>query len=319
MFRECQPFRPLGGAAVTVGRFDGVHRGHRALLIAARRAAASIDGGRAVAVTFWPPPEWVLRPHEPKRLLTTLDDRIELLAASGVDDVVVMRFDLELSQHSAERFLRGLGERLDMRALVTGPNAAIGRNREGTPEVIRRLAPRLGFRHIPVQYEGRPGEIASRKARRALQDGDAARLRTILGRAHSLAGEVATGDGRGRALGFPTANVQLPAWLARPADGVYVGFAATDGDPAPRPALVSAGSRPTFGAGERLFEVHLLDAERDLYGQRLRTFLWAWLRGQEAFASVDDLVRAMQRDRQAAAALAAPASGAFAPFAAAVR
>ena len=300
VFREDDTFVPLGGAAVTVGRFDGVHRGHRALLQAACRAAAGRGEDRAIAVTLWPPPEWVLRPSEPRRLLTTLDDRIALLAASGVDDIVVLRFDQQFSRRSAEDFLGDLVHRLDMRTLVTGPTAAIGRDREGTPDVIARLAPRLGFTHLPVRYEGAPGAISSTRARSALALGEVDRLRAILDRSHSLYGTVGRGDGRGRELGFPTANVDFPQWLVLPADGVYAGSALVNGDSASYPALISVGTRPTFDYQARLFEVHLLGFNRDIYGRGLRTFIHAWLRGQEAFGSVEDLVTAMRRDREAA-------------------
>lgn len=314
VFREADTFVPLGGASVTVGRFDGVHRGHRALLHATCQAAVAQGEGRAVAVTLWPPPEWVLRPFEPRRMLTTLDDRITLLAASGVDDIVILRFDRQFSRRSADDFLRDLVQRLDMRTLVTGPNAAIGRDREGTPDVIARLAPRLGFVHLPLRYEGEPGAISSTQARDALAAGDLDRLRTILDRSHSVYGTVGRGDGRGRNLGFPTANVEIPPWLALPADGVYAGSALVDGDPAVYPALISVGTRPTFDSLDRLFEVHLLGFNRDIYGCGLRAFIRAWLRGQEAFHSVEELVTAMRRDRQAAQTMGLGELGEVTPF-----
>ena len=259
--------------------------------------------GRAIAVTLWPPPEWVLRPSEPRRLLTSLDDRIALLAASGVDDVVVLRFDRQFSRRAAEGFLQDLIRRLDMRTLVTGPGAAVGRDREGTPDVIAGLAPRLGFAHVAVRYEGEPGAISSSRAREALAAGEIDRLHDILDRTHSLFGTVVRGDGRGRDLGFPTANVKSPPWLVLPADGVYAGTALVDEDPMPYPALISVGTRPTFGSRVRLFEVHLLGFDREIYGCGLRTFIRAWLRGQQAFHSVEELVAAMHRDREAAEAI----------------
>lgn len=314
VFREDDDFVPLGGAAVTIGRFDGVHRGHRALLAATCGAAAQQADGRAVAVTLWPPPEWVLRPSEPRRLLTTLDDRIALLTASGVDDVVVLRFDRRFSRHSAAGFLRDLIERLDMRTLVTGPNAAVGRDREGTPHVIAHLAPRLGFTHLPVRYEGQPGAISSTQARNALAAGDVDRLNAVLGRTHSVYGTVGRGDGRGRELGFPTANVKTPAWLALPADGVYAGSALVDGDSTLYPALISVGTRPTFGPGACLLETHLVGLTRQIYGRGLRTFVRSWLRGQEAFDSVEALVAAMQRDREVSETVDLGGPDELAPF-----
>ena len=314
VFREDDAFVPLGDAAVTIGRFDGVHRGHRALLAATCRAATRRPGGRAVAVTLWPPPEWVLRPSEPRRLLTTLDDRVALLAASGVDDVVVLRFDREFSRRGAADFLRDLIERLNMHILVTGPNAAIGRDREGTRDVLARLAPRLGFTHIPVNYEGEPGAISSSQARLALSVGDMQRLNGILGRTYSVYGMVRSGNGRGRELGFPTANVGLPPWLVLPLDGVYAGSALVDGDATLYPALISVGTRPTFGSGVRLFETHLVGFTREIYGHGLRTFVRTWLRGQEAFGSIPELVAAMQRDREAAQAIDLGGPREAAPF-----
>ncbi len=313
VFREDDTFVPLGGAAVTIGRFDGVHRGHQALLRATCMAAAAHDG-RAIAVTLWPPPEWVLRPSEPRRLLMTLDDRIDLLAASGVDDVIVLRFDRQFSRRSADEFLHDLIERLDMRTLVTGPNAAIGRDREGTPDVIASLAPRLGFTHLAVRYEGEPGAISSTRARESLAAGEVDRLYGILDRTHSLSGTVARGDGRGRELGFPTANVQTPPWLVLPADGVYAGTALVDGDFTLYPALISVGTRPTFGSRDRLFEVHLLGFDREIYGCGLRTFIRTWLRGQEAFHSAEELMTAMRRDREVAETMELGGSEQAIPF-----
>jgi len=314
VFREDDAFVPLGDAAVAIGRFDGVHRGHRALLAATCRAATCRPSGRAVAVTLWPPPEWVLRPSETRRLLTTLDDRIALLAASGVDDVVVLRFDREFSRRGAADFLRDLIERLNMHILVTGPNAAIGKDREGTRDVISSLAPRLGFTHIPVNYEGEPGAVSSSQARLALSSGDMQRLNEILGRTFSVYGMVRSGHGRGRELGFPTANVGVPSWLVLPLDGVYAGSALVDGDATLYPALISVGTRPTFGPGVCLFETHLMGFTREIYGRGLRTFVRAWLRGQEAFDSIPELVAAMQRDREAAQAIDLGGPREAAPF-----
>ncbi len=314
VFREDDTFAPMGGSSVTVGRFDGMHRGHRALLQATCQVASDQRDGRAIAVTLWPPPEWILRPAEPRQMLTTLDDRIALLASSGVDDIVVMRFDQQFSRRSAEDFLGDLMQRLNLRTLVTGPTAAIGRDREGTPDVIARLAPRLGFTHVPVRYEGAPGAISSTQARNALSSGEVDRLRAILGRSHSMYGVVCRGEGLGRGLGFPTANVELPEWLVLPADGVYAGSALVDGDPEPYSALISVGTRPTFSSRTRLFEVHLLGFNRDIYGLGLRTFIHAWLRVQEAFDSVEALVAAMRRDREAAEAVDLAGKCEVAPF-----
>ena len=245
----------------------------------------------------------------------TLDDRIDLLAASGVDDVIVLRFDRQFSRRSADEFLHDLVERLDMRTLVTGPNAAIGRDREGTPDVIASLAPRLGFTHLAVRYEGEPGAISSTKGPRGIgrRPGGPAARRFWTERTVSLAPLPGAMVGAG-SWDFQRPTSKLLTWLVLPADGVYAGSALVDGDPMLYPALVSVGTRPTFSSSARLFEVHLLGFDREIYGCGLRTFIRAWLRGQELFPSAEELVTAMRRDREAAETMELGGSEQAIPF-----
>ena len=300
--RDVDSFEASGEAAVTIGRFDGVHRGHQALLAATVRSASALDYGHAVAITLWPPPEWVLRPAEPRRLLTTLDDRLELLSMASVSHIVVLPFDFELSRRTPQVFVELLADRFNMRTLVTGPNTAIGRDRTGTPEVLAEVATRAGCTHVQVPLEGRLGSISSSKARRDLESGDIESLREVLGRSHSYMGEVVRGDGRGELLGFRTANLVLPEQLILPKDGVYTASAIVDGE-TERQALVSVGVRPTFGPSSRLFEVHILDFDRRIYGCQVRVFLQRRLRGQKRFDSRAGLIEAMRADVDAARAL----------------
>ena len=296
--RDVEEFRPLGESVLTIGRFDGVHRGHVGLVRAVIRAAAVDHMERSIVVVLWPPPEWVLRPSESRALLTTLEDRLNLLSDLGVSEVVVLPFDKELSAQEPEEFVRFLKKRFLMRKLVTGPNAAIGRNRSGTTSTLARIAERVGFDHVTVPPRGMTGEISSSRARQALENGDIVSVTNILGRLHSLEGPVVHGDSRGRRLGFPTANLELPEWMVLPLDGVYAASAVIQGEGLVYRALVSVGIRPTFGSGERMFEVNLIDFDRDIYGRRLRVFIQKRIRGQESFEETEELVAAMRGDER---------------------
>ena len=296
--RDVEKFKPMGEAALTIGRFDGVHRGHVALVRATIRAAVVEHVQRSIVVVLWPPPEWVLRPSESRALLTTLEDRLKLLVALGVSEVVVLRFNQELSKQEPEDFVRYLKDRFLMRRLVTGPNAAIGRNRSGTTSALARIAERVGFDHVTVPSQGITGEISSSHARQVLEGGDIASLTRILGRLHSLEGPVVHGDARGRRLGFPTANLELPEWMVLPLDGVYAGRATIEGEGLVYQALVSVGARPTFGSGERMLEVNLIDFDGEIYGRRLRVFFEQRIRGQVRFEKTEELVAAMRGDEE---------------------
>ncbi|HCU73092.1 MAG: riboflavin biosynthesis protein RibF [Chloroflexi bacterium] len=296
--RDVEEFRPLGESVLTIGRFDGVHLGHVGLVRAVIRAAAVDHIERSIVVVLWPPPEWVLRPAESRALLTTLEDRLNLLSELGVSEVVVLPFDKELSEQDPEEFIRFLKKRFLMRKFVTGPNAAIGRNRSGTTSALTRIAERVGFDHVTVPPRGIAGDISSSRARQALENGDIVSVTDILGRPHSLEGPVVHGDARGRCLGFPTANLELPEWMVLPLDGVYAASAVVQGDRLVYRALVSVGIRPTFGSGDRIFEVNLLDFDKDIYGRRLRVFLQKRIRRQESFEETEDLVAAMRGDEE---------------------
>ncbi len=310
-------YRADAPAAVTLGRFDGVHLGHEALLRATVESAARLPGGLALAITFWPPPEWVLRPQTPQRLLTTLSDRLALLANAGVSDVIVWPFDRELAALTPAEFLKRLATAVDMRILLTGPNARIGKDRSGTPDVIAQIARELGIEYRQIDWQQAPESIASSSIRDALAQGDIESVNRALGRWFSLAGRAVSGDARGRELGYPTANFELPESQLLPCDGVYAGVAATSPEPSHRgwwPAVANVGVRPTFGAGERLVEAHLLDFDGDLYDRSVRMFFQKRLRDELAFKSVPELVDAIGRDVETARALPDPPADVLQPF-----
>ncbi len=310
-------YRADAPAAVMLGRFDGVHLGHQALLRATLASAAGLPRGRALVITFWPPPEWVLRPQSPQRLLTTLSDRVALLADVGATDVIVWPFDRELAALTPTEFLERLAVAVDMRILLTGPNARIGNDRSGTPDVIARIAGEIGIDYRQIAWQKAPESIASSTIRDALAQGDIESVNRTLGRWFSLTGPGGGGDARGRELGYPTVNLELPESQLLPCDGVYAGVAATSPEPSHSgwwPVVANVGVRPTLGSGERRVEAHLLDFDGDLYGRFVRLFFQTRLRDEFAFESVPELVGAIGRDVEAARALPDPPADVLRPF-----
>lgn len=293
--RELQRIAPGRPAAVTVGVFDGVHRGHRhlvaALLEEARRGSLA-----TVAITFNPHPRTVLRPGAAITYLTSLEERVELLQSLGLDAVGVLAFTSELAHLEPREFLGLLMDELDMRLLLVGPDFAFGRNRAGTLEVTREIGEKLGFRVEVASMLDEGGEkVGSTAVRQALSRGDVSQVARLLGRPFSLRGPVIEGDKRGRDLGFPTANIAIGLDHALPAYGIYVSRAYVR--ETAYEACTSIGVRPTFEADERpTVEAFILDFDGDVYGEELRIDLLERLRGEERFEGADELVAEMQKD-----------------------
>jgi riboflavin kinase/FMN adenylyltransferase len=295
---------------VAVGNFDGVHRGHLAL-VAAAVARARASSGAAVVLTFDPHPARVLRPSAAPAALTTLQQKQELVATLGIDRLVVVPFDARLAALSPEAFAgEVLQQALGARHVVVGESFRFGRGRAGDPASLTALGASLGFAVEvvpPVLHAGRP--ISSSRVREALARGDVGEARELLGRAYFVDGSVVRGDGRGRQLGVPTANLAQDAQLV-PAHGVYAGRCRVGGD-AWHDAVVNVGERPTFGGGRVTLEAHLLDFDRDLYEARVRLEFQERLRGEQRFESAEALVAQIRADVAAARArLARPAPGA---------
>ncbi len=287
----------IGPAAVALGVFDGVHRGHQALLSATREAAAA-RGARSVALVFHPPPLEVIRPDRTLERLAPLSENLARIADAGVHPVAI-RFDAALREMPAEAFLDRLAPGIQPRAVVMTPDTAFGRDRAGTVDSLRALGPEHGFEVVVIDPEVEDGPISSSRIREALTAGDVATAAQLLGRPPALSGIVVLGDGRGRELGYPTANLRFDYPPAIPALGIYAGIANGFG------ALVSIGKRPVFHTdGEVVVEANLLDWDGDLYDKPLRVELVSRLRDELPFASVDALVEQMHRDeRDARAAL----------------
>lgn len=299
------------GAAVAIGNFDGVHLGHVALLDLARAEAARLDAPLGV-VTFTPHPRRFFRPEDPPFLLQSYEARARRLAALGVERLYELPFDAALAGLSAEAFLEDvLGGALGVRHLVAGADFHFGKGRRGDVAMAARLGPEhgVGVSVAPlVTLDG--AEVSSSAIRAALGEGRPETAARLLGRWHTIEGDVLRGDARGRLLGFPTANLAFGD-LHRPRFGVYAAMVdVLDGPHAGRwLGAASIGERPTFGAREANLEVHLLDFAGDLYGRRLSVALVSWLRPELAFAGAEPLVAQMTLDvAEARARLATAAS-----------
>jgi len=295
-------------SAVAIGNFDGVHRGHQAL-VAAAVARARETGGAAVVLTFDPHPARVLRQDGAPSALTTLAQKEELVAALGIDRLVALAFDARLAALTPEAFVREvLASLLGARHVVVGESFRFGHARQGDARTLEALGGRQGFDVQvvkPVLHAGRP--ISSSRIREALAAGDVKDAAVLLGRPYALDGRVVRGDGRGRGLGVPTANLGVEEQML-PGRGVYAGRVLVPGGDW-RPAVVNVGERPTFGGTGLVVEAHLIDFSGDLYDARVRVSFQARLRGEERFASAEALVERIHADVRAARALLAPSAG----------
>ena len=285
---------------VTIGAYDGVHIGHRLVIDRVRRAAEE-QGLASAVVTFDQHPAAVVRPDSAPGLLTDLEQKIELLAETGVDYVLVVHFDQARSEESAEDFVREvLVGCLDTRAVVVGHDFHFGYKRRGNVALLQAMGAELGFdvtglRLFPDGPGGQP--VSSTRVRELLAAGAVSEAAALLGRPHQVRGIVTRGDQRGRELGFPTANVAVPAAVLLPADGVFPGWYLRP-DGVRRAAALSLGRRPTFytEADLSLLEAYVLDFDGDLYGEVARVEFVERLRTQARFESAGELVEQMERD-----------------------
>lgn len=294
---RCASRRPC---VVTIGAYDGVHIGHREVIDRVRRTAGEM-GLESAVVTFDRHPASVVRPESAPKLLTDLDQKLELLAETGVDYVLLVHFDAERAGESAEDFVREvLVGCLETRAVVVGHDFHFGQGRQGSVTLLQEMGGELGFDVTGLRLfsDGLDREpISSTRIRDLLADGAVTEAASLLRRPHQVRGRVEHGDQRGRELGFPTANVSVPDHIALPADGVYAGWYRRP-DGVARPAAISLGRRPTYyeESGRRLLEAYLLDFDGDLYGEEARVDFVAHLRPQARFESSQALIDQMGRD-----------------------
>ncbi len=286
-----------GPSLVTIGVFDGVHLGHQRLLEGLVRRARQ-NGLRAVVVTFYPHPDLVLQGLHGRYYLTRPGEKETLLREQGIDEVYTLAFDDALRRVSAETFCRQLRHGLDMRELSVGQDFALGHRREGNVSRLRELGRQRGF-DVQVNDLVRDGEgvISSTAIRKALEAGDLTGARRGLGRSHAVAGEVVRGAGRGRQMGFPTANIAVWERQVIPANGVYASQVWL-GEKRFR-AATNVGRRPHFDGEALTVEPHILDFDSDIYGQWLRVSFEVRLRDERKFNSLDALVTQIAADAEA--------------------
>jgi riboflavin kinase/FMN adenylyltransferase len=318
---------PTVGAAVTIGAYDGVHLGHRAVIAEVRHRAEEL-GVRSAVVTFDRHPAMVVRPESAPRLLTDLDQKLELLASTGIDVALVVHFDEARAAESAEDFVHEvIVGCLAARTVVVGEDFHFGHRRRGHVGLLREMGEELGFTveglglrsasdvgaeaaaiwadaTDAVGGDAPEEKVSSTAVRAALVAGDIDRASALLGRPHEVRGLVSPGDKRGRELGFPTANVAVPGDILLPADGIYAGwFVRADGSTLP--TAINLGRRPTFyeQAHASLLEAHVLDFDGDLYGEHVAVRFAARLHGEIKYPSVEALVEGIQRDCDEARAI----------------
>jgi riboflavin kinase/FMN adenylyltransferase len=290
--------RPLRAPTVAIGNFDGVHRGHQALVTTAAELAAR-NGGEPVVLTFDPHPAHFFAPHLAPPMIMPIERRLELLAQYGAQVVVIESFDAAFAAIEADPFVEDVLKRdLGARHVVVGYDFSFGHGRHGTPAVLTALGELLGMGVTVVSPVMADGLVcSSTKIREFVHEGRVEGASLLLGRPFELTGEVVRGAGRGRGLGIPTANVR-PEGELLPRTGIYAGRARLLDGSLERAAAISVGTNPTFvpGAREITVEAYLLDFDGDLYGKRLRLELLARLREERRFASVEELVAQIHQD-----------------------
>ena len=291
---ELTELSPEKDMLLTIGVFDGVHLGHQYLIsqLTEHTRRQNLLSG---VVTFRQHPREVLSPQTKLPYLTSLAEKVSLLKNEGVDAVITLSFTRELARLSARQFVSLLKKYLRMRGLIIGPDFALGRNREGNADTLRKLGQDMSFRVTVIPPVKVNDEMVSSTAiRDALADGDMKKVASLIGRSFSLQGRVTTGAGRGSELGFPTTNLDIDPKQALPAEGVYVTWAHID-DKAYQ-SMTNIGRRPTFGGGKRAVEVYILDYHGDLYGRELRIDIIERLRSEERFDTAEELRKQVAED-----------------------
>lgn len=294
--------------ALTIGVFDGVHRGHQIVLKHVVESARKHDLA-AAAITFHPHPRQVLRPDLTTEYVTSLEDRLSLILETGLDGVATVSFTSDFSLTDAGDFVRMLVEEFQLARLIIGEDFALGRQRGGDPDTLKALGQQLGFEVevIELLTSDSTDKVSSTEIRNGLAEGDVEQVGDLLGRRYSLHGPVVVGFKRGRSIGFPTANVAIGNDRSIPAPGVYATIAHLESGPVP--SVTNIGMRPTFDDGGGLsIECHIIDFDEDIYGTDLRVEFVERLRGERKFDGVDALVAQIGRDRDAARELLAKSS-----------
>lgn len=297
--RDLKHLPEFRNAIITIGTFDGVHAGHRFIIQQLEQAAAECDG-ETVIVTFDPHPREVLAPRPNNiRLLTTLPEKIALLEKAGIDHLVVVPFTKAFSELSAREYLEDfLVARFKPHTIIIGYDHRFGHNREGGLELLEAEQQQYGFRLVEIpQQVVNDLTVSSTKIRKSLQEGEVLLANQLLEYPYFLSGTVVHGDKMGRQLGYPTANLHLKDERKLiPAEGIYAVWVDVPGHDAPQPAVMSIGFRPTFNGTDLRLEVHLFDFNEDLYGKELTVYFVEYIRANQKFDDIKDLIVQMDRD-----------------------
>lgn len=289
-------------STVAIGVFDGVHLGHQSVLRRLTEHAREISGA-AVALTFDPHPLEFVDPRRAPKLLTTIEERARVMDSCGVDVMGVLPF-VQIRDLEPQLFMTEiLALRLRAAWIAVGENFRFGHDRAGDPSLLRESGRRLGFDVDILSMVGDDERdvISSTRIRAELAEGQVVAVQRLLGRRFSLQGPVVHGDARGRSIGYPTANLRIPERMALPGDGVYATFARFAGEI--HPAVVNIGVRPTFGVSARTVEVHVLDFDRDIYGEEVRVDFVERIRAEQRFTSLDALIAQIGADAETARTL----------------
>ncbi|MFC2006791.1 bifunctional riboflavin kinase/FAD synthetase [Chloroflexota bacterium] len=292
--KELAKIAPDKNTLLTIGVFDGVHLGHK-YLVSRLTEQARKQGLLSGVLTFNQHPQEIISPGARPLFLTSLTEKIELLNNEGVDVIIALSFTPDLAMLSARQFVTLLKKHLLMRGLFIGPDFALGQNREGNVDALRRLGQKIDFTITVIPPIKVNGEIVSSTTiRKALTDGDMKRASNLIGRSFSIAGQVVTGSGRGLKLGFPTANLENISAQVIPADGIYA--TRTHIDSKVYRSVTSIGWRPTFSDKEHTVETHIIGYDGNLYGQELKIDIVEGLRGEKKFSSVEELQKQITND-----------------------
>ncbi len=283
---------------VTIGTFDGLHAGHKRIIEKLKEKAA-LTGGRSVVITFDPHPRTLFQGADPVKLLTSLDEKIELFGKTGIDVLWIIKFTREFASLTSEEFVKThLVEKLGVKEIIIGHDHRFGKGRDGDEAKLKEIGAKYGFSVTPVEAVEVNGQTASSsKIRKALTEGELKLANAFLGRNYSLRGEVVVGEKRGRTLGFPTANVgNIAPGKLIPANGVYAVKVIIEGEE--YNGVINIGRRPTFNTNDEIIpEVHILDFNSDIYGKKIEVVFVERLRGEIKFSSKEELIKQINEDK----------------------
>lgn len=298
VYRSIENLPSFKNAVITIGTFDGVHEGHRKIISALIREAQSVDG-ESIIITFHPHPRKIVNPDESLHLINTLDEKIELLSKTGVDHLVIVPFSHEFSEQSADEYIENfLIRRFRPHTIIIGYDHHFGKGRQGNFMMLAEKADHYGYRLLEIpKYILDEIAVSSTKIRNALLQSDIETANKLLGYEFFFEGVVIRGDQLGRKLGYPTANLEYsdPEKIHL-GHGVYAAYAELDGTSLK--GMLSIGTRPTLKNSDERIEINLFDFDEEIYGKTLRVIVKRYLRPQEKYASLDELIEQLKKDKE---------------------